>query len=76
MEIKRHGKEVNILAYIERCRTIEGEIQFKTEAKITDIKKFCDSHRDLILTCDSQKMYNDAISRIVDLKNHLEKIKA
>ena len=76
MEIKRHQKEKQILEYIDGCRTIKGDIQFKPEAKITDIKKFCDSHRDLILTCDSQKMYNNAISRIVDLKNHLEKIKA
>lgn len=73
MEIKRHGKEANILAYIERCRSIKGDIQFKPEAKITDIKKFCDSHRDLILFTDSQKQYNNAVSRVVHLKNYLEK---
>lgn len=73
MELQRHTKEANILAYIERCRNLKGEIQFKPEAKIVDIQKFCDSHRDLILTCENQKQYNNAISRVVDLKNYLEK---
>jgi len=73
MDLQRHSKEENILKYIERCRNLKGEIQFKPEAKIVNIQKFCDSHRDLILTCENQKQYNNAVSNVVDLKNHLEK---
>jgi hypothetical protein len=37
--MERHSKEANILAYIERCKSIKGDIQFKREAKKINTKK-------------------------------------